>query len=185
MPDVTRLEARFRTTAGRQQSPEATTRSGYGWPVSPLRRDALGRLEAGPSWDSLVERLIQEAMDDGAFDELPFQGQPLPLDDDSAARDRALAFRMLRNAGMVPPWIETDKEVRSLLEQIERVLARVEGESEPRRRRDRAQIERLVADANRAIARLNSEAPTERQHRRPLELEQVLRRIEGPERANG
>jgi hypothetical protein len=140
----------------------------------------MGRLEAGPSWDSLVERLIQEAIDDGEFDELPYQGRPLPLDDDWAAGDRALAFLMLRNTGMAPPWIEADKEVRSLLERIELVLARAASRPPAAdRRRDRVEIERLVGSANSAIARLNAEAPTSRQHRRPLEVQQVLRRMGG------
>ncbi len=35
-------------------------------------------------------------------------------------------------------------------------------------RRDRAELEALVGEVNAAIAQLNAEAPTDRQHRRPL-----------------
>ena len=79
------------------------------------RRDGEGKISLGPTWESIVERQIREAMEDGAFDELPYQGVPIPLDDDSAAGERALGFRVLRNAGVAPPWIEADKEVRDLL----------------------------------------------------------------------
>ena len=80
--------------------------------MSVPRRDAEGRLQIGPSWESLVERQIREAMDGGAFDDLPYQGERLPLEDDSAAGEWAMAHRMLRSAGMAPPWIESDKEAR-------------------------------------------------------------------------
>ena len=79
------------------------------------RRDGEGKLSVGPTWESIVERQIREAMEDGAFDELPYQGLPIPLGDDSAAGERALGFRVLRNAGVAPPWIEADKEVREVL----------------------------------------------------------------------
>jgi hypothetical protein len=146
--------------------------------VSPLRRDAHGRLEAGTTWDSLVERLIQEAIDDGEFDDLPYRDQRLPLEDDSAAGDRAVAFRMLRNAGMAPPWIETDKEVRCLLDRIDEVIALGSRSREAGARHVRDELTRLVDQVNQSIARLNAEAPTDRQHRRPLEPSVVLRRLE-------
>ena len=97
-----------------------------------------------PARESLIDKQIREAQRAGAFDDLPHQGQRLPLVDDAAAGEWALAYRMLKNANFAPPWIEADKEVRALLA-----------------RRD-------------AILRVNHEAPTERQHRRPLDLEAEL-----------
>ena len=87
--------------------------------MSPQRRDAEGRRQVGPTWESLVERQIREAMDGGAFSELPFVGQRLPIEDDSAAGEWALAHRMLKNAGAAPPWIESDKEARRHLAEID------------------------------------------------------------------
>jgi hypothetical protein len=146
--------------------------------MSPERRDAEGRRELGPTWESLVERQIREAMEAGAFDDLPHQGARLPLEDDSAAGDRAMAHRMLRNAGIAPPWIEADKEVRALLAERDRLLDRSTSTSALSRSRDRAALTRIVAEANRAILRLNSEAPTERQHRRPLDLDAELAELD-------
>ena len=91
-------------------------------PVS--RLDAEGRRQVAPSWESLVERQLREAMEEGAFDELPYQGERLPMDDDSAAGDWAMAYRMLRNAGAAPPWIEADKDVRRLLERRDAIVSR-------------------------------------------------------------
>jgi hypothetical protein len=42
------------------------------------------------------------------------------------------------------------------------------------RRRDEAELREVVGAVNAAITRLDHEAPTERQHRRPLDLEREL-----------
>jgi hypothetical protein len=128
--------------------------------------------------ETLIERKIREAMDEGVFDDLPHQGARLPLVDDSAAGDWALAYRMLRNAGAAPPWIESDKAVRSLLDELHRLLARAARQGAPGRTRGRTELTRIVEAANHAIARLNAEAPTSRQHRRPLDLAAELDRLE-------
>jgi DnaJ homolog subfamily C member 28 len=127
-----------------------------------------------PSREKLIERQIREAQEAGAFDDLPFQGERIPLEDDSAAGEWALAYRVLRNARFAPPWIETDKEVRELLARRDAILERSRGSSPLGRRRDRAELQQVVEAANRAIGRLNSEAPTERQHRRLLDLDREL-----------
>jgi hypothetical protein len=142
------------------------------------RRDGEGKITVGPTWESIVERQIREAMEEGAFDELPYHGRPIPLDDDSAAGERALGFRMLRNAGVAPPWIEADKEVRALLAERDVLLARASAATPLARPRLRRDFERVVADVNRAIERLNAEAPTDRQHRRRLDPEAELARLE-------
>jgi hypothetical protein len=127
--------------------------------------------------ETLVERQIREAMEDGSFDDLPHRGRRLPIDDDSFAGTWALAHRMLKNAGVAPPWIEADKEVRALLAERDRLLARAPRLSEAGRRRARVELTRIVEAANRAILRVNVEAPSDRQHRRPLDLEVELARL--------
>lgn len=128
--------------------------------------------------ETLVERQIRTAIEEGSFDALPHQGSRLPLEDDSAAGDRALAHRILRNAGVAPAWIEADKTVRALLDERDRLLARAPRMSDLARPRARAEMRRLVEAANRAILRVNIEAPTDRQQRRPLDLETELARLE-------
>jgi len=126
--------------------------------------------------ETLLERQIREAMADGRFDDLPHQGAPLPNDENPHAGEWGLAFKMLKDAGYAPPWIEADKEVRALLERRDAILSRVRGNPPTAlgRERDRERIERLVRDANAAISRLNSEAPSTRQHRRQLVLADEL-----------
>ena len=127
-----------------------------------------------PARESLIDRKIREAQADGAFDALPFKGEPLPLVDDSAAGDWALAYRMLKGANFAPPWIETDKEIRALLAERDSILERATRSSAIGATRDRAELQRVVETANRAITRLNHEAPTVRQHRRLLDLDAEL-----------
>jgi hypothetical protein len=146
--------------------------------MSPQRRDAEGRRQTAHSWESLVERQIREAMDQGAFDELPYRGERLPLEDDSAAGEWALAHRMLRNAEAAPPWIESDKEARRLMTALDGLVDRARTISVRGRRRARIEAASLVEAANLAIARVNAEAPTDRQHRRPLDPALEAERLE-------
>ena len=127
-----------------------------------------------PAREKLIDRQIREAQEAGAFDGLPHQGERLPLVDDSAAGDWALAYRMLKGSSFAPPWIETDKEVRTLLARRDAILERAPRSTVIGRRRDERELREVVEAANKAIFRLNHEAPTDRQHRRPLDLHQEL-----------
>jgi hypothetical protein len=151
----------------------------------PNRIDEHGTRQVAPTWESLVDRQIREAMEDGRFDDLPHRGEPLPVEDETYAGEWAMAFRMLRNAGVAPPWIEADKEVRELLARRDALVARAATASPFGRERDRAALERLVVQVNAAVARLNAEAPTTRQHRAPLRLEIELARFDDAARADG
>jgi Domain of unknown function (DUF1992) len=141
--------------------------------VSPVRRDAEGRFEVGPSWESLAERQIREAHEAGAFDELPYRGERLPLE--GREDEWWLAHNLLRQNGAAPAWIEADREVRAQLAHRDAILARASrSTTATARRRDRAELEAVVGAANGAIFRLNYEAPTTAQHRLPLDLEAEL-----------
>jgi hypothetical protein len=96
-----------------------------------------------------VERHIREAMERGDFDDLPHGGERLPADDDNAAGEWAMAHRILRNAGAAPPWIESDKEARRLLSELDALLARAPLTSKVSRARERARLARIVTAANR------------------------------------
>ena len=146
--------------------------------MSPERRKPDGTRQVGPTWESLIERQIREAMEGGAFEDLPHQGTPLPLEDDSASGEWALAHRMLRNAGAAPPWIEADKEARARLAELDDLLERGRRADSSDRPRLRRQVADLVAAVNLAVERLNAEAPTDRQHRRPLDVDEIMRGLE-------
>lgn len=73
--------------------------------------------------DLLAEQHIREAQARGEFNDLPGAGAPLALDDDALVpEDLRAAYRMLKNAGYVPPELEAHCEIREL----EQVLQAVE-----------------------------------------------------------
>ncbi len=143
--------------------------------MSPIHRESDGTRKAAPTWASLVERLIHEAQERGEFDDLPLHGKPLPDWDDERAGEMRLAYHVLRNAGVAPPWIEADKEVRRLLEERDRVLDRARSVDRDRRPFYRRELERVVGELERAVDRLNGLAPTTGQQRRRPNLEAELR----------
>jgi hypothetical protein len=79
---------------------------------------------------------------------------------------------------MAPPWIESDKEARKQLAALEALIARAATMSPVSQGRARTELTHIVAAANQAIARLNSEAPTYRQHRRMLDPVAEAERLE-------
>ena len=63
-------------------------------------------------FQKIAERRIVEAIRDGAFDDLPGAGKPLKLDDDSRVpEDLRMAYKILKNAGYVPPEVALRKEI--------------------------------------------------------------------------
>jgi hypothetical protein len=65
--------------------------------------------------DFLVEQRLSEAVSRGELDNLPGAGRPLDLDDDPLVpEDLRLAYRILKNAGYVPPELETLNEIAHL-----------------------------------------------------------------------
>ena len=91
-------------------------------------------------FDLIAEAKIAEAMRDGAFDNLPGAGRPLDLDDDLLVPEELrMAYRILRNAGYVPPEVEARKEAADLRQLI---LATAD---EPVRRRALARLALLEA----------------------------------------
>lgn len=77
--------------------------------------------------DALAERRIREAQARGELDDLPGSGAPLELDDDALVpEDLRAAWRVLKNAGFLPPELEAHAEIR----EIEQLLQRVENDFE-------------------------------------------------------
>ena len=78
-------------------------------------RDADGRLQVNANWESLAERRIREAANEGAFDELRGRGRPQDLTENPFEGDLALGHHVLRNAGFRPDWIERQRELDAAL----------------------------------------------------------------------
>ena len=62
----------------------------------------------------LTERRIQDAMEDGAFDNLPGAGKPLPAEDIGGPNDAVTLFgyRIMAEAGAVPEELRLRRELQ-------------------------------------------------------------------------
>lgn len=93
--------------------------------------------------DQIAESRIEQAIASGELDNLPGRGQPLQLQDDSMIPEEyRMAYRILKNAGLVPPEIGLQKEINSL----EGSLAAIHDEAEQSRVRKKLQCLYLKLD---------------------------------------
>ena len=70
--------------------------------------------------DRLVEQKISEAVARGELSGLPGEGAPLQLDDDALVpEDLRMAYRLLRNAGFVPPEVSALREIGDLERRVD------------------------------------------------------------------
>ena len=98
-------------------------------------------------WTSLVEERLRRAQAEGAFDDLPGRGRPLPpLEDGHAPAELRLAHSLLRANGLAPEWVTLGQEVKA---RRERLL----------RQDRRGSAAEDVARLNRDILRYNLMAP--------------------------
>lgn len=83
---------------------------------------------------TIAERKIREAMERGEFNDLSGKGKPLVMEEELAGVpvELRMAYRILKNAGFVPPEVELRKEIVSLRELVNSLE-----ESEERRQKRR------------------------------------------------
>jgi len=76
---------------------------------------------------AIAERKIQEAMERGEFDGLPGKGKPLDLEDEvMVPPELRLAYKVLKNAGYLPPELELHNEIVRLRDLIDAVADETE-----------------------------------------------------------
>ena len=67
----------------------------------------------------IAERKIAQAIKEGTLNTEGWKGRPLPMEDDHLIpADLKMAYKMLKNAGFVPPEIEAKKKIHKLEEMI-------------------------------------------------------------------
>ncbi len=70
-------------------------------------------------FQKIAEQKIREAIERGELNNLKNSGKPIELDDDSwVPEDLRAAYRVLKNAGCLPPEMELKKEIISLKDLI-------------------------------------------------------------------
>lgn len=71
----------------------------------------------------IAERRIEEAQARGEFDDLPGRGRPLELEDMShVPEELRMAYKILRNAGCLPPELAERKELNRLVDLLEQCV---------------------------------------------------------------
>ncbi len=71
-------------------------------------------------FQKIAEQRIQEAINKGEFDNLPGKGKPLQLEDLShVPEELRLAYKVLKNAGFLPPEAELLREIKTVEDLIE------------------------------------------------------------------
>ena len=71
------------------------------------------------TWDSWVDEAIQDARDRGDFDNLPGEGRPLRVERNLFAGDREMGFHVLKNANLLPRWMELDREISRSVSELD------------------------------------------------------------------
>lgn len=107
------------------------------------------------NFDAIAERRIREAQERGEFDNLPGSGTPLALDDDPLVpEDLRVAYRLLKNAGFIPPELADHREIRDL----EQLLQAAETDGERRHLLARINFLLMRTSAGRRRGQLQVEA---------------------------
>jgi len=75
-------------------------------------------------FDQLVEQRVAEAQARGEFDDLSGHGKPLQLEDDTMVPEELrAAYRLLKNAGYLPPQLQLRGEIREVEQLIRQARA--------------------------------------------------------------
>ncbi len=68
-----------------------------------------------PGFDKIIEDRIKKAKEEGKFDDLPGKGKKIEFEDDSnIPEELRLSYKILKNAGFVPPEVELRKEIMQI-----------------------------------------------------------------------
>lgn len=115
-------------------------------------------------FDEIAEARIAEAIKRGDLDDLPGAGQPLKLDDDRhIPEELRAAYRIMKNAGCIPPELELRREIS----QVEQLLSGVE---------EAAEKNRIMKKLNYLMAKLSFYRGTDTNLRLEAEYYDKLRR---------
>ncbi len=74
--------------------------------------------------DKIAEQKIKQALERGELHNLPGEGKPIQLDDDShVPAELRAGYRLLKNAGFIPPEVSLRKEIAQVESLIEMAQA--------------------------------------------------------------
>jgi hypothetical protein len=107
------------------------------------------------SFDKLIEKIINEGIRNGEFDDLEGQGQPVDLDTYfSVPEDLRVGFSVLKNAKVIPTEMEVLKEVNELKSRLEGCTDATERKELSRKLNDATLRFNLLMDSYRRRSKL-------------------------------
>lgn len=143
----------------------------------------------------VAERKINDAMEEGAFENLPGKGQPVTLDEDPVTPPHLRAAnKVLKNAGVLPDWVQTLKDLQAERADVAKYRAKLEAENRKLRgpienapahhtavrqfaewhAKSRAEYHRRLKSANDLILKLSLLAPTTVQPPNPFRIKEEM-----------
>jgi hypothetical protein len=87
------------------------------------------------SWESWVDKAIRDAQERGEFSGLPGEGQPVRIDRNPLAGDQELGFHVLKNADVLPVWMELGRDAANGIADLDAFLERAREQVMQLRRR--------------------------------------------------
>ena len=141
--------------------------------------------------DRAIDRIIQNAMDRGVFDNLRGKGKPLNMRENPlVAKEWRMAYSMLEQEGFALPWMEDRKEIEKHLKEALKVLKRTwdwrtaklaQGDTSPlvesEWRKAQARFSEIVVGLNKRIDAYNAQIPGDVFYRPRILLERELAAI--------
>ena len=136
--------------------------------------------------ESLAEKRLREAIENGEFDDLPGKGEPIDLRENPFEDpDLRTAHRLLRNAGFAPAWIEERKDIDAELAAAQTKLSRAwalfgpggKASSDAEWERSVKEFREQVLELQQRIRIYNLKAPAAVFHRKHIDVEKILESI--------
>jgi len=136
--------------------------------------------------ESLAEKRLREAIENGEFDDLPGKGEPIDLRENPFEDpDLRTVHRLLRNAGFAPAWIEERKDIDAELAAAQTKLSRAwalfgeggKAKSEAEWERSVKEFREQVLELQQRIRIYNLKAPAAVFHRKHIDVEKILAAI--------
>ena len=143
----------------------------------------------------VAERKIQEAIEEGKFDNLPGRGKPIVFEDDAGVPLHIrMANKVLKNAGGLPDWVMVQRDILAEQQEITMLRARLTREGGVKRSRlanlpaghaevahfvdwharSRATYLRKLKSVNTSILKFSMSAPTTAPSYAPYKIDREL-----------
>lgn len=85
------------------------------------------RLRMRFGWDDLIEEMIQEGQEKGAFENLRGKGKPLDLKKSGFGAEWDMAHGIMKDNKVLPPWIEKRNRITAETELLRQAIGRMWG----------------------------------------------------------